>query len=200
MLFAYSLQYRQYFINLILNRDCRFVICIGNLICFRELTLGYFSTGFSTLYRDFKRLLQLLTMGSYKKIIISLFLVGINLSFVISLKTVKFDENYRNSEAFRCKSPQPRSLPVYNLPNINAQGKIYSPDSIVVHRCDVGSGCCLGQPKSHACLPVQGKIEDVSLQLRVIDVFDKQRKSVYEYISVQNHTECACQKVKDVNL
>lgn len=75
--------------------------------------------------------------------------------------------------------------------------KIYSPEYVVLHRCQEDSGCCINKANSFICLPVEEKIEEIKMQFAVTPLLT-QNKTVFEDIILKNHTKCACEKIQNL--
>lgn len=93
-------------------------------------------------------------------------------------------ENQQRSLTFRCKIPQPRAVDVSEMTS-EYQMYLYSPKTVVLHRCE-DAGCCrIGITK---CSPLI--TEEVDLGLRIEEIGEKMFK--YAVVKALNHTECHC--------
>ncbi|ALC38594.1 Pvf3 [Drosophila busckii] len=81
----------------------------------------------------------------------------------------------------QCRVPQRRCVSVENDP-----AKIYYPHCTILYRCSADSGCCFD--RTQICAP-----KSVTKVQQVIHVkASHERRSSYETLSFDNHTECHC--------
>lgn len=111
-----------------------------------------------------------------------------------------FNEHMNRVDAFRCKDPQKRVIPVSSLKELPSD-EHYLPEVTVLHRCDRAAGRCSGG-ESYGCGPAA--TEEVSLVFYVRKALPKKRRDMnsmnirYETITALNHTVCECQLLSDM--
>lgn len=96
---------------------------------------------------------------------------------------------------FPCHIPQPRVVPVSELihPHLHPPGRVYYPESTVLHRCSSSTGCCT---EGGVCGPVH--FHTVHLAFRITSLDDPHPMDSnpwhLEYLPALNHTLCGCSK------
>lgn len=112
-------------------------------------------------------------------------------------KNRNFQAHYKRVTSFMCRHPRPRAISVTDLITTGLEGKLFFPRMTVLHRCDSGSGCCLGGDQ-FVCAPLTTtNVEVVFHVTHVLDSDTHEAGSVsYERFLLLNHTRCAC---KDTN-
>lgn len=133
------------------------------------------------------------------KVALLLTLILAALGVAVPDSTQAFNEHLRRVEAFRCKDPQKRVIPVSSLKALPSD-EHYLPEATVLHRCDRAAGRCAGG-ESYGCGPAE--TEEVSLVFYVrkaLSLGKKRRDNNirYETITALNHTLCECQLLSNM--
>lgn len=108
---------------------------------------------------------------------------------MLKIRSISLNQNNENVKKFQCMKPQKRSYSVYYLPEFQniLQGKTYTPDFVVLHRCDEDSGCCLNRKKTFKCQPKL--YNNVTFEFMVENIIEQLPN---ELIVLKNHTLCHC--------
>lgn len=117
----------------------------------------------------------------------------------ISLTTFAAEVDFRNQMKrtmdFMCGTPRRRSILLHTLleEELETDAK-YSPPSVVLHRCDPESGCCLAE--NHVCSP--SGAENVQVWVKKIKFANgKENRELFDVDAV-NHTSCMCKHVSEI--
>lgn len=123
-------------------------------------------------------------------------LILTTISITIFAGELDFRIQMKRSMDFMCNTPRRRSISLHTLleeEGLESDAK-YSPPSVVLHKCDSQSGCCLAE--SHVCSPVNS--ESVKVWVKKIKFGNGRESRELFSVDAVNHTSCMCKHVSEI--